>query len=267
MDPETIPVDNVDALVEADQSNDLLGYLRGQGFQAASATDDVANIDEASAPEEAAQTTDAQNAETAAVAQPDAGEQAAPGLTVADAEKQRYEATIADLSRQRDVDRTNLLIIAQQARAAEDARFEASLAQMDEEQQKIARAERKADLLQRERDSLLSERQQRQQRDDEAGKGIAAYKLVSALGLDLDDVDVLTTAETPQGMIAMAKGLAARKAAQPQTQQPAKPQVQMQNLVAGGENAPSAPPKRVEQRKGDLMGLFKERGYVNVATG
>jgi hypothetical protein len=269
MDNTIVPVDNLDTLVEADQSNDLLGYLRNQPVQAAASEDGV-NVDGA-APQEQSAEEGGENADQAAASQEEPQQQTTAAAAPDDAEKRRYEQAIADLSQQRDVDRTNMLIIAQQARAADDRAFEASIIQMDEDQQKTARAERRAESLQRENDAIRANQQERQNRDMEASKGVAAYKLVTALQLGMDDVEILKTAETPQGMIAMARGLAARSGTQQQSQQQTKqqtrPAVNAKALVAGGDNATAAPPKRVEQRKGDLQGLMRERGYVAVEVG
>lgn len=267
------PVDNIDSLVETDQSGGLLGYINGQTFQSAS-PDDVVSIQGVDGSQENLDLAVAQNVvETATVPEVPVAPTTPPVLTD-DVDKQRYERAIADLTAQRDQERQVVLRIASEARRREDALFEESLKYLDPEEAQAKRTEKQMEQIRLENQHLRTQfqltQQEQENKNQEAAKGMAAYKLAQALSLPLESVDTLMSAETTTGMLNMARQLSSVYGRIPQAAAPQAPQAtqapQLQGVMAaGGEQAPAAPPPKTPQRSGDLLGMMRERGYVSVA--
>lgn len=273
METEIQQIDNIDSLVDSDQSSGLLGYIQSQQFEAAP-PDLVVSQDGAEVPAEPQDQTVDPNVATIAspVVQPEVV--TSPPAVLPDLEKQRYERAIADLQQQQDASRQQLLAVARAARANEDKLFESSLSSMTDEEAAIAKANRRAEQAEAQAkfasDQLNGFQQEQNKSQQETAKGVAAYKLAEKLGLPVSSIDVLKTAETVPGMLMMAKLLGQTIGPQPsaQPQAPASPQQPTAPAVfaAGGEQAPAAPTQKAAQRTGDLIDMFRERPYVAVAT-
>ena len=262
------PIDNVDSLVDSGQSDGLLGYIAGQEFTPATA-EDVVSV-EALAAAEGQAGVEPTNVGAAATASVQPTEVTTPSVSIDPVEKQRYERAISDLQSQRDDARRQALSIAAAARKAEDDAFEASLGTMDQADAELARARHEArrakEAAQYFKGELETKAQDEAKTQQETNKNLAAYKLAQHLGLPIDAVPTLMTAETANGMLGMAKALQAnlpKAPAQAQQEIVANPAL----AAAGGSVAPAAPVKKAPQRTGDLHGLFAERGYITVATG
>jgi hypothetical protein len=276
-------VDNIDSLV-SDQPNDLLSYIGQQQFQAAPSDLSVTQ-DESFAPQDAQQPVVEQNvvAPAPASAQAATPQPFVPGVTnpaqdAGSVEKQRYERAIADLTAQRDAERQTALRVAAEARRHEDQLFEASLKNMDPEQADLERARHEARRAKEAANFFRGQYEEKvateQRANQESGKSIAAYKISQALGWSFEDAETLKTAETPEGMLALARTIYNMRQAQGQNQQqaPAQAPVQQQQQVnpalyaAGGAAPAAAPSQRTPQRQGDLIGMMRERPYQSVVV-
>lgn len=193
-----------------------------------------------------------------------------PPVVQQDSEAVRLQQRLQDVEAREAKALQVLALMATEARQREDKLFQDSLSLMSEEEAAAATQARDNERIIAERDMYRDQVQQHQQStlasQEQADKVGVAAALMTRLGLPHDDQFVnaaLMSAQTPQEMIGIAKRMydADQYAKQAAARTTAQTAIQTGVFQAGGESAPAVPPKKVPERKGELIDMMREVSY------
>lgn len=258
----------------------LFDYIAGQQFTAAS-PDETVNLSPDDPPVNTQQTV----AEQAVSAGRVDNAPAAPAQTegtdgVTPNEQAPYDAgEISRLRQENEALRrsygtsiSSLALVAKEAKQREDALFERSIQHLSDEDQEAERQAREVERIRGENEYLRMQEQNRTAREEEQNErimqGLFAQEVANRLQLGNDPrvMGLLMESVSPAEMVFRAQRLAQfnHQTAIATQQQQAAQAVQRNVHVAGGEYAPAAPPKKAEERTGNLIDMMRERQYEAV---
>jgi hypothetical protein len=199
--------------------------------------------------------------------------QTGPGLAVQnpDPRDQQLQQMVATIQNQARYIHQASSLIEQERETRETEAFERTIADLSDEEQRAARAERKVELLQKQQEAIAAQQRQQQaqnnMRTQQQAKTMIAAMTAADYGLPPTAQQYLMGAASPEQMKQMAEGLAsggygkAPAAAQP-VAEPVAQQAAVNPAHLGGDMSPSSDvAPKIERGSGDLMGLIQQTSY------